>query len=348
MKKTLLALSITVSSLCLNAQISLTYSNHAPLVGDSCLITVYDTTNLLPINTGANQTWNFSNINLDSTGSYVLRFVAPVNPPSAAYVNEDRPSGIKRYFKNSTTKLDMIGFTSPDISVSLTGDALYRTWPMSYNITISDTGIGTYSTNPNSLIPSSGPITINTKSIVSGYGNLIAPNGANYTNVLQVLDTVTFTITANNSPYHLTGVDVTLCSINYYISSVKHPIISFSAQYTLSYAFNVNTNTFDYYVIDTASVFEFNRTPPPSTAGVILNSHNNELKIYPNPVSYLLNLETTDNLYVEIYALDGRLIESHSVQGILNINVADYTNGMYLIRTIDSTGNISQQKFVKH
>ncbi|MFN4233294.1 MAG: T9SS type A sorting domain-containing protein [Bacteroidia bacterium] len=346
MKKTLLALSITLSFYCVNAQISLTYSNHAPLVGDSCLITVYDTTNLLPINTGANQTWDFSNINLDSTGSYVLRFIAPVNPPSGAYVNEDRPSGINRYFKNSTNKLDMIGFTSPDISVSLTGDALYRTWPMSYNTTISDTGIGTYSINPNPYIPSSGPITINTKSIVSGYGNLIAPNGANYTNVLQVLDTMHFSIINVIGPY-LNAIDVQICSMNYYILNVKQPIISFTVQYTVNSAFNTNTSTYDFYVKDTTSVFEFNRTPPPSTAGVILTSHNNELKIYPNPVSYLLNLETTDNLYVEIYAIDGRLIESHSVQGILSINVADYTNGMYLIRTIDSNGNISQQKFVK-
>jgi hypothetical protein len=347
MKKTLLALSVTLSSLYVSAQISLTNANHAPLVGDSCLITVYDTTNLLPVNTGANQTWNFSNINLDSTGNYMLRFVTPSSgAPSGTTVSEDRPSGFSRHYKNSSTKLEILGFNDPSFSVSFSGDALYRNWPMTFNNTISDTANGTYTTGPNPLIPTSGPITVNTKSVVSGYGNLIAPNGATYSNVLQVLDTVTFAINASNPPY-TTGVGVTLCSMNYYSSSIKHPVISFSAQYTVNYAFNNSSGQMELFTVDTTTVFEFNRTPPSSPSGVFLSANNNELKIYPNPVSYLLNLETTDSLYVEIYSLDGRLIESHSVQGILSINVADYTSGIYLVRTLDSNGNISQQKFVK-
>lgn len=348
MKKIVLALSVTLSSLFVNAQISLTNANHAPLVGDSSLFTSYNVPNLPPLNTGANQTWNFSNINLDSTGNYLLLHVAPASgAPSGTTVSEDRPSGFTRHYKNSSTKLEILGFNSPTFSASFSGDALYRNWPMTFNNTISDTANGTYTTGPNPLIPTSGPITVNTKTIVSGHGTLIAPNGSTYSNVLQVLDTVTFSVTANNPPYS-TGVGITLCTMNYYVSNLKQPVISYTNQLTTNYAYNNQTSQMELFTVDTTDVLEFNRTPPSATTGILLTANEKELILFPNPASNVLNILSNENTTIEIYSLDGRLIESHKVQGNLTLNVADYKNGIYFVRSIDENGNLSQQKFVKH
>ncbi len=349
MKKSLLFLSAILSGFVGNAQISLTYANHSPLIGDSSLIVSYDTSALIPKNTGANQTWNFSNINLDSTGIYISSYVTPPTfAPTGTTLSDQNPSNIQRHYKTSSNKLDILGFSSPGLSISLSGDLLYRTWPMSYNTSISDTGNGTYTASPNPLIPNTGAVVVNSKSVVSGYGTLIGPNGVTFNNVLQVLDTISFNIENLFPNIYQSGVSINFYTMSYYISNLKYPVITYTKSIKLDYAIDLQTSNIDYWQMDSTEVFEYNRTPPSATTGILLTANEKELILFPNPASNVLNILSNENTTVEIYSLDGRLIESHKVQGNLTLNVADYKSGIYFVRSIDENGNLSQQKFVKH
>lgn len=356
MKKSLLFLSAILSGFIGNAQISLTSANHAPLVGDSTIIVSYNPfgpTVTIPQNIGANQTWNFYNIGLDSTNTYVHKIEAPgTNAPSGTTSSEYSQSGVKRHFKNSSNQLDIRGVvTSLGIDFNFNGDLLYRTWPMAYGATITDSEAGTY-TNTTPYLPPSGTSNTFTKSVASGYGTLIAPNAVTFNNVLQVLDSTIISITESvfdqsMVPY-LIEFNLYYYSMSYYISGLKYPVIAFS-KYIVEYtSVNLQSNQIEVFSVDSTGVLEYNKNPYSAPTGVFLTANEKELKIFPNPASNILNILSNENTTIEIYSMEGRLIESQSVQGNFTLNVADYKSGIYFVRSVDANGNISQQKFVKH
>ena len=71
----------------------------------------------------------------------------------------------------------------------------------------------------------------------------------------------------------------------------------------------------------------------------------NNFKIYPNPTSYSLTIDTTEEIKsISIYSLDGKEI-LHSFEK--NIDVSGLQNGMYLVKIINTTNTIGIKKFQK-
>jgi hypothetical protein len=356
MKKSLLFLIAILSGFIGNAQISLTSANHAPLVGDSTIIVAYNPfgpTVTIPQNTGANQTWNFYNIGLDSTNTYVHKIEAPgTNAPSGTTSSENSQSGVKRHFKNSSNQLDIRGIvTSIGININFNGDLLYRTWPMAYGATFTDSEAGTY-TNTTPYLPPSGSSNTFTKSVASGYGTLIAPNAVTFNNVLQVLDSTIILISESvYDPFTMIPYQVDLnlyyYSMSYYVSGLKYPVIAFAKSIFEYTSVNLQTGQIEVFNVDSTGILEYNKNPYSAPTGVFLTANENELKMFPNPASNVLNILSNENATIEIYSMDGRLIDSQSIQGNLIINVSEYANGMYVVRSVDANGNVSQQKFVK-
>jgi len=69
--------------------------------------------------------------------------------------------------------------------------------------------------------------------------------------------------------------------------------------------------------------------------------------IYPNPAENYIVIEGEGVVEVEIFDMMGRKILTHNVKESSVINVNDFSQGLYLIRSIDVNNNIIVKKFVK-
>lgn len=72
------------------------------------------------------------------------------------------------------------------------------------------------------------------------------------------------------------------------------------------------------------------------------------LKIYPNPATDNINLQLNQSGVLEVYSIDGKLIESANINtNIYKLNIQHYNKGMYMLRFIGLNGNSYQSKFIK-
>jgi hypothetical protein len=81
--------------------------------------------------------------------------------------------------------------------------------------------------------------------------------------------------------------------------------------------------------------------------GLSANNNTSNIHIYPNPANDILTIQTTKPLLIEIYSLEGNLIESRKVNGNNSFGIGNYANGMSLIKAIDNIGGFSYHKLVK-
>jgi hypothetical protein len=79
----------------------------------------------------------------------------------------------------------------------------------------------------------------------------------------------------------------------------------------------------------------------------IQNISHSSIKVYPNPVSLVLTIETEAGIEYElrVYTLKGQLL--HRQQNQSTLAVQDYDNGMYLLEIIElSSGQRIVEKIV--
>lgn len=86
----------------------------------------------------------------------------------------------------------------------------------------------------------------------------------------------------------------------------------------------------------------------PVSVQEIINFNNN-LFIYPNPTKNLLNIVVPDAqvLKIDIYSIDGKLIERKNINKNTAIDVSKYQTGLYFINATNSKGEVFRNKFVK-
>ncbi|MEP5255576.1 MAG: T9SS type A sorting domain-containing protein [Winogradskyella arenosi] len=71
----------------------------------------------------------------------------------------------------------------------------------------------------------------------------------------------------------------------------------------------------------------------------------NQVKLYPNPASSVLNIEMTqDYKQATIYSVLGKEVLSTQNK---NINISGLSNGVFLIKIEDENGNVSTKRFIK-
>jgi hypothetical protein len=80
-----------------------------------------------------------------------------------------------------------------------------------------------------------------------------------------------------------------------------------------------------------------------------LNANNNisNISIYPNPANSLCTIQTTRPLLIEIYLLEGNLIESKKINTTYSFDISNYANGLYLVKATDNSGGFYYYKLVK-
>lgn len=80
---------------------------------------------------------------------------------------------------------------------------------------------------------------------------------------------------------------------------------------------------------------------------VNMMTENKSFDIYPNPAKNHIIVEGEDVVMVEIFDMMGRKILTHNVKESSVIDVKEFSQGLYLIRSIDVNNNIVVKKFIK-
>lgn len=92
--------------------------------------------------------------------------------------------------------------------------------------------------------------------------------------------------------------------------------------------------------------YELSYKGPSDNTAVLSNMANtSDIKVYPNPVSELLNIEMSDKTSrVEIYALDGRQVYQKNTNAKqLQIDVSIYDPGNYILRVVSIDNQVSKK-----
>jgi hypothetical protein len=78
----------------------------------------------------------------------------------------------------------------------------------------------------------------------------------------------------------------------------------------------------------------------------INNAANNDIQLYPNPVTNILNVIATEKVNVAIFSIDGKKLMGQ--KDAKNINVSNLVSGMYLIQVYGENNNLLKtEKFIK-
>lgn len=73
---------------------------------------------------------------------------------------------------------------------------------------------------------------------------------------------------------------------------------------------------------------------------------NKNVKIYPNPATNILTIETDDEATVEIFSTDGKRVLKTQVNNTSTINIGSLSKGVYVIRSTNKN-SVSTAKFIK-
>lgn len=315
-------------------------NNHVPVFGDQLIVRNVDTTGINQGSSGANQTWNFSSINV-LTDSASFNWVDPSTTPYAssfpsATIAEGNPAGFL-YYTIAGGDMSNIGSgfgTSPQLITILTDPEIIFKIPFTYTNTYTDNFSGTMT----GVIPILRRGTI-TKT-ADGYGTIILPSGT-HNNVLRInfLQDITDSIA---------GIPIVTRTVtdnySWYSSQYKFPIFSVTHSTIYTTGSPINSKT---VVIATLN----------TSVGVVPigNQVVSKYKLnqnYPNPfnpsTSITFDIVKTSDVKLIVYDALGREVAELVNERLLNgsykvdFNSSNLTSGVYFYKL--SAGDFSETK----
>lgn len=66
----------------------------------------------------------------------------------------------------------------------------------------------------------------------------------------------------------------------------------------------------------------------------VITNNDNKIRVYPNPVSSNLYVDSTESYFVKIYDLNGKLVLDQKVNGV--INMSNFSSSTYFMTLFDS------------
>jgi len=318
MKKLYIALFIaSFISTVTQAQLTLTKAVHEPVVGDVFVVRDYDSTTVIPKNTGAGQTWNFNSLSMQTFTEAITYTTVASAPSSTAFptanLASNRNGNSWELWKTSTTMLEFAGMSqnaSTDRTV-FSNLGTWNNWPVSFGNTNSDAFAAT---------DYAGTVTStwngNISYTATGTGTVILPGGNVHPNCLQITKTITLSAVSGTNTLYMA-----IKRYDYWSSLTKSPIIEieYNAQTTgttVSTNYNINVN------IAAMSV------------GIKENQlSENSVIVYPNPAANNVNIFLPENAIatsLEIVDVTGKTVAATSNSN--SINVETLAKGIYSIR----------------
>lgn len=333
MKKNLLFVASLLTATTLSAQITVLNSHVAPI--GSIIPQAYDTlpSGLTPGSAGANQTWNYANINEHEVDT--MTFTNPAWTPNggdfpaaniaAVVSNQDGDAYV--YIDRSSSGLvtigqavDFFGTGSP-VSIPLNPNQVIINFPANY--------LDTYSGTSGFDVTMDGS-TLNIDSIrlkqvmdraytIDGWGSITTPIGTYDALRIELTET-----SIDSSWGMIAGVwqffEESVETSNTYDwwtadASVGFPVL------TMDVDGNGNAEAISY----------LKALPTPD--GVAEGVDGSKISIYPNPTSNLVNFVVeSDNAHsIEVYDVTGQLIETQQIQRLATtFDMSNATAGVYL------------------
>ncbi|MCW3077895.1 MAG: hypothetical protein JWO32_2504 [Bacteroidetes bacterium] len=317
----------------LSAQ-TLTQAAHEPVSGDMNSYKGYDSSGVVPKNTGAGMSWNFSSFTINTTTTSST-FTTATSVPAAtnfpgATTAEDQGSGNYNFYKTVGSSYESLGSSSPSGDFTYTNSAVAVVWPATMGYSLTDAFSGTVTGGFSGTLAG----TVTTQG--TGTGTITLPGGLVMTNILQVRvkNNVNLNIT---TPFPLTAT-VTGVDYMYYHSSQKFPVLRVSYSATTGF-----TNT-------SSATIELNSA---IITGLTDKNFDATFQIFPNPAKDAFNVRLTNtensNGTIEVFNSIGQLVKvinlgnSPVIQH--SVSLTDLNSGIYIVKT--TLGNkVSSRKLI--
>jgi len=322
------------------AQVTLTSGNN-PSAGDFQYYTYADTTGIIPGGSGANQTWNFTNLIV--TGNMTMSFMLPSGTPNGnLYPDSDIASHDTcfNYFKKSPDKYEYIGTnsTSQNTIIRYSNYQTYMTYPFSYNSTFNDNFSGRFAVQGDSIYR-----TGNVNTVADAWGTINLPFGS-FSNALRIKRIITQRDSSVNYQYIFNYI---FTMYEWYVPNKKFFV--FAIMY-------ISLNVLDNEISFKRVAYNPNSTPfgiqqISSEIPGGFRLHQN----YPNPFnpSTKIRFEVPKSTFTKLIIYDalGReletLVNEHLSAGVYETdwNAENYPSGIYFYRLINSN-NTETKKMI--
>ncbi len=304
-----------------SAQITLTADVHNPNVGDAFEQNINSDPgsgfNEGP--SGANVTWDFSNLTASTTRGVTIQEADNPDFPNADIFYSQ--VGTYSYFGTTNDAFVYWGIFTDQAVIAYTDGEDQVRFPLTYGDSYSDTFSGSYESF-GMTFDREGTVNVE----ADAYGTLITPD-ATYSNALRIQ------IVRNTTDYQDgTPSGSTVDTIYYwYAGDINFPVMTYFRNYSEGSLVGESVN----YLTDDGSL-------------AINNTEMASFKVYPNPASNSLNL-TYDNQqvrHIQIIDVQGRLVKQFSgkVERILTSNL---TAGTYFVKITYENNTSKKAKFIK-
>lgn len=329
MKKIYLSILSVISVFAASAQLTLTKAAYEPVIGDLDKRTSYDSTSVVPKNTGTSQVWNFTSMATSTTsGTYTTSYINPTSAPNAslfptATIASNELGGNNYEFNRSSgSNFEYLGrydVGGPELMV-FSNTGILRSWPISFGSSSTDSWAALQS-NTSGTMSMVGNVTVT----ATGAGTVILPNGKVHNNCLQVVETITLTVTSGTVV--MSGY---MKNFSYYSSLSKHPIfeINYEAMGSLKFFASANTDALYTSVDENKAIVE-------------------SAMIFPNPVKDVLHISAPSNdaiSSIEVMDIQGRNVLSMNHTNSINVEALE--QGLYVLK-LTYTDKVVYQRFVK-
>lgn len=318
-------------SLTIYSQPTLDYTS-LPQVGDTFAYYILETESELsvfPGDSGSNVTWDFSTIDLSTAIDYTIHYANPMDTPfSGSFPNSNLTKVYSwaqmEYYTKTNDSISFVGNYMDPTTRFYHDGILKLAFPSAYGDTIFDDFASNFVQNGNSITR-----TGNVQIINDGYGTLILPdktipNAIRIKTIQETIDVSSGTTIYTETYYHWYHPDINDYVLSFYISYYSGGISSFANIMQSSFLAHIGTEN-----IETKENF----------------------KLYPNPATNSVNIEfhtLVPNSFIDIYTLDGQLVQSIEVQTKNNtIDVSDYSKGVYILKFISPENVYLKRLIVK-
>lgn len=331
MKKIYLAVfAVLAISMPLSAQLTLTKAANSPVAGDVINLKDYDTTGVVPKNTGLAQTWNFSAFTSTQPAYPETYTTTASTPASSLFPSADlvrTSGGTEVEFLNvGGSNYEYLGSyksSGPEI-MNFTNTAVMLAWPVASTNTFSDAVSGAITSGTN-VMPVTGMISYT----ASGTGTVIMPGGITYSNCLQVKQTVSLTIGTGSTATNYSHVNYL-----YYSSQTKFPVADI--MYEKEVGQSGTTNRFR---------MTLNQAGLPAGMNEI-NKTGAQVLVYPNPANEMVTISSSSPIErLEILDINGRIVKEAELSS--SINVKGIAPSVYTVRIQTKEGIATKRLVIK-
>lgn len=307
------------------AQLTLTKAANCPTIGDLVTLKEYDSTGVVPKATGTGQVWDFSNLTT-TLSAYTESYTSVSAHPSASlFPGADlaKSSGTTEveFMTVGSGTMEFNGFykpVGPEI-LSFTNTAQLFTWPVSLGSSGSDAASGALS-NGTLVMGASGTISYS----ATGVGTVILPGPKTHSNCLQVIQTVSLTVTSGTNTFQIDEK-----RYMYYSSLSKEGIVEYA--YTTETTGTVVTKSFEMKMSQEALI-----------AGISANQSTlKDVRVFPNPASGTLQWFGNSDGNVQLIDMKGVVVRDE--KNIGSLDISNLPIGIYNLRMINEKGILNKK-----